>query len=239
MDDYCRALLHVPSQPQVQLVVTNSALGITSAYITFIGAQPLPNSVVAVEVAAANVAIASGAAPPFILARDAPTEEQTVSLFHLCPEQARPFLLFARAFLSEKVRAAQRLDGVRVNEPIPQLLLLVTGKAGTGKSECAKAFLWFTFQHRHAHLVGVTSYTWKAALLLGNEHNPGYSTSTFFGINAFQPHSIAGSALEVFDADKYMLLLDEGSFTGQRHMMVCDSCISVCNRFVHNSLTPI
>jgi hypothetical protein len=197
----------------------NSRSGQATAYVTLLDMQQ-QSTELAQALQTANTALAGSAPPPFVLSAEPPSEDQTISLFHLCPEQAFPFRLFARAFLCEKRRAQQRAAGVREEEAPRQLLLIVTGFAGTGKSECAKAFLWFAFQHQHCHLVSVTAYTWKAALLLGNEHNPGYSTSAFFGINAFRPHDITAGAVNIFDADKYLALVDEASLIGKCHFAV-------------------
>jgi hypothetical protein len=54
---------------------------------------------------------------------------------------------------------------------------------GAGKSKIINALLWHLFQYDATHLVIVTSYTWKAADLIGTPYNPGFSSCTTFGIN--------------------------------------------------------
>ena len=98
---------------------------------------------------------------------------------------------------------------------------------GTGKSEVNKAFLWYAYQLRASQLVVVTSYTWKAALLLGTPYNPGYSTTLLFGTNTGQQsrgrRRVPGTAttcLKLFTSSVRIILHDEISFDSQHHFQV-------------------
>ena len=89
------------------------------------------------------------------------------------------------------------------------------------------AVLWYLFQHEATNLVAVTSYTWKAAQLVGSSHNPGYSSSTTFGINPFSKGAGRGghlgntaAAMALIHKDVVMILNDEISFTPQAHLQV-------------------
>lgn len=99
---------------------------------------------------------------------------------------------------------------------------------GTGKSEVNKAVLWYAFQHNASKLLIVTSYTWKAALLLGNLFNPGYSTNMLFGTNiAFQKSKnrqrtpgTAPRSQHLMSSSVRVILHDEISFDYQEHFGV-------------------
>lgn len=93
-----------------------------------------------------------------------------------------------------------------------------------GKSEVNKCFLWYAWQHGADKKVVVCSITWKAALLLGTEHNPGQSTTRLFGTNTRAgqkrvPGTTAFSR-ELLHADVRFILHDEVSFDSQKHYAV-------------------
>jgi hypothetical protein len=96
---------------------------------------------------------------------------------------------------------------------------------GAGKSKIISALLWHLFQYDASHLVMVTSYTWKAATLIGTQYNPGFSSSTAFGINLHSKrlgvfHSTAASRA-LLNPSVVMIINDEISFTDQAHLHVC------------------
>lgn len=94
--------------------------------------------------------------------------------------------------------------------------------SGAGKSKIIAALLWHLFQHEASHLVLVTSYTWKAADLIGTPHNPAFSSCTTFGINIRTPvpgDTLASRAL--LTPDVVLIINDEISFTDQAHLQVC------------------
>jgi hypothetical protein len=93
---------------------------------------------------------------------------------------------------------------------------------GAGKSKIIAALLWHLFQHEASHLVLVTSYTWKAADLIGTPHNPAFSSCTTFGINKRTP--VPGDTLAsrtLITPDVAIIINDEISFTDQAHLQVC------------------
>jgi hypothetical protein len=118
-----------------------------------------------------------GAPPPYAPLVDTrgrrirPTPAVCARLFRLCPEQSFAFFLMADTLLAEA--ASQN----NLSLPPPQqLLMAILGKAGTGKSEVFRAFLWLAYQHDLHRMIAVTSYTWKAAVLVSSPHNRGNST---------------------------------------------------------------
>ena len=95
--------------------------------------------------------------PPYIKMAedDLPSPEDCIKLFHLDTEQAFAFLIISNTLLQEKMGMSP-----------PQLKMVVSGQAGTGKSECMKAILWFSFQHTISDYIATSSFMWKAAILV-------------------------------------------------------------------------
>lgn len=97
--------------------------------------------------------------------------------------------------------------------------------AGTGKSEVNKAFLWFAFQYGASDMISVTSYTWKAAQLLGTTINPGTSTTTLLktpthGRKDNESSHVSEQSIVLFDRKKKIILDDEASFNSLHHNWV-------------------
>jgi hypothetical protein len=168
---------HVTRDEGLTLIIDHDdASGAVRARIIYLKPAPLSERDQA-NLDDMNTRLIQGGRPPFILTapENKPTQVDTAKLFHLCDAQKFAFHLIANALDSELHNAPD----------ITPLRLALLGTAGSGKSEVTRAFLWYAFQHRATHRVLVVSYTWKAARLLGNVYNPGYSTSLAFGINAF------------------------------------------------------
>lgn len=95
---------------------------------------------------------------------------------------------------------------------------------GAGKSKIISALLWHLFQYDSSNMVLVTSFTWKAADLIGTPYNPGYSSCTTFGINPMARsrgstgQSAAAHAL--LNPNVVLVINDEISFTHQSHLQV-------------------
>ena len=102
----------------------------------------------------------------------------------------------------------------------PNICLLT----GAGKSKIITALLWHLFQYDASQMVLVTSFTWKAADLVGTPHNPGFSSCTTFGINpmARSRHTTGKSAATqaLVNPDVVLIINDEISFTHQAHLQV-------------------
>jgi hypothetical protein len=67
------------------------------------------------------------------------------------------------------------------------------------------------------------AYTWKAAQLLGNPYNPGYSTSTACGIPCAGQRATVGTsdkAMAIMHPEVRFVLIDEISFVSQKHLGV-------------------
>ncbi|GFR42755.1 hypothetical protein Agub_g3667, partial [Astrephomene gubernaculifera] len=112
-----------------------------------------------------------GALPPYTRCprRELPSPEQVALLFSLHEEQARPFLRLAYTLL---------LEGIGLQQPPANVL--ITGRAGTGKSRILLALLWLAFQYDHQDMIAVTSYTHRGALEVSTPSATGRTTSSFF-----------------------------------------------------------
>jgi hypothetical protein len=156
--------------------------------------------------------VKAGEVPPFVKTPAPPSILETIQVCGLNYKQSLAFALVADRLL-------QRLAG---NQPRDQLLALLLGGPGTGKSRVILALEWFAFQHDASRCLAVTSYAWRAAMHLSTKHNPAYSTCTFYGIDPIRD--------ELFDkpqhqnrradhlTDVWLAITDEVSFIGQSHL---------------------
>lgn len=167
-----------------------------------------------------------GQSPAFVQLEEKPTITDTIRLFTLNLKQALALTVLADRMLSKLA-----------DEEQPQLLFLMLGDPGTGKSQVIKAFEWFAFQHGASHRIAVTSYTWRAALHVSNDVYPASSTSTFFGID-----SVKGNKLQTSPnirqrtqnnlTEVWFSLTDEISFVDQAHFVAMHrSCCAAMGDF--------
>lgn len=111
--------------------------------------------------------IQPGSPPPFIRLEIPPTITDTILLFTLNRLQALAF-----------AAVASRLQQQLAKQPMQdQLLALLLGGPGTGKSQVLQALEWFAYQHDIHQRIAVTAYTWRAALHVSTPSNPACSTS--------------------------------------------------------------
>lgn len=108
--------------------------------------------------------------------------------------------------------------------------MVLTGKAGTGKSRVLQALQWYALQIGAVEVMAVVAYTWRAALLLGTPDNPACTTNTFFAIDSFKDKTGAdrlrssGKSWEeatrrLRESSKLKLIfVDEFSFLSQAHL---------------------
>jgi hypothetical protein len=130
-----------------------------------------------VAVAAGREQLQPGERIPYIRLppQDRPSVAGTARLWGLNEKQAIAFALLADA-LGEDAAGRPPAEPVR---------LLLTGKAGTGKSRVLQALQWYALQIGAVRVLAVVAYTWRAALLLGTPDNPACTTTTFFAIDSF------------------------------------------------------
>ena len=118
----------------------------------------------------------------YMLLPDKPSIDATIQLFTLSGDQAPAFRQLAQSLLD-----------LMQGRSVQQLRQIITGKPGTGKSRVVEAFLWFAFQWGQSHRIGVTSFMWRAALLISTPANRGLSTSTALGVNPVKGDMITES----------------------------------------------
>jgi hypothetical protein len=153
--------------------------------------------------------------PPEIRLADGvvPTEDDTIDLFSLGIKQAMAFRIIVRTLLAEKNK-----------EVIPQLKMVISGQAGTGKSEVMKAVIWFAFQHDMSRLIGTSAYNWKAAVLVRTANCPAVSSCCFFGINTMRKNrnnpGHGDKCNQYFNSDVRLLWLEEGGTASLEFLVV-------------------
>eukprot|EP00883_Tetradesmus_obliquus_P015806 jgi/Sobl393_1/8963/SZX79373.1 len=157
-----------------------------------------------------------GGAPEFIKLNHPIYITEVIQLFTLNKQQALAFATLAT-----------KLDNKLDNVASPQLLMLLLGDPGTGKSQVIKAFEWYAFQKGASDRVAVTSYTWRAALHVSNDVFPASSTSTYYGINSMHGNKLQKSpAIQQRRRDQltevWLALNDEVSFVDQSHFNAID-----------------
>jgi hypothetical protein len=112
---------------------------------------------------------------------------------------------------------------LQTEESDEQVLMLVMGHAGAGKSKIIGAVLWHLFQHDLSQMVVLTSYTWKAADLISTPANIGTSTGTLFGIMDMKPHLPVGQTKkcrQLLTPNIKMVINDEVFLNSQKHLHV-------------------
>jgi hypothetical protein len=81
-----------------QLYVQTVNPGGVVASVIYIGLHPA-SATISAEIALDNTAIQQGGPPPYIKMGRLPTDDETISLFHLCDEQAFPFRIMVSTLL--------------------------------------------------------------------------------------------------------------------------------------------
>jgi hypothetical protein len=161
--------------------------------------------------------------PPFVKLQCPPSIADTVSLCTLNEKQALAFALLATR-MHERNSTTQQDDATSPT----QLLMLLLGEPGTGKSQVIKALEWYAFQHGWSDKVAVAAYTWRAALHISSAHYPAQSTSTFYGIDSVRGHKLQASAnvrhrTRTNLEGRWLLVTDEVSFVSSPHFNAMDT----------------
>jgi hypothetical protein len=163
--------------------------------------------------------------PPFVKMQHPPNIADTVRLWTLNKTQAMAFALLA-------TRMHEHNDSCQLGSSPPdkQLLMLLLGEPGTGKSQVIKALEWYAFQYSWCDKIGVAAYTWRAALHISNSSFPAQSTSTFYGIDSVKGHKLQESTnvqhrTRTNLEGRWLLVTDEVSFVSAPHFQAMDlSC---------------
>lgn len=154
--------------------------------------------------------------PPYIRTTIVPSIKDVVDLFNLRGKQVAPFVVLASTLRAEREGRRQE-----------QLRAIITGDAGCGKSRILSALLWYAFQLDASDSLAIVSYTWRAALNVSTEHNPGNSTTSFFGINSYEKDNVRTSNDTLLKVQSNlrpplrMVCMDEFSFTSAPHYYAC------------------
>lgn len=117
--------------------------------------------------------------PIYKLMPSPPTVDETCALFRLSADQEAPFQ-----------RLAGLLEAAAKGEPHEQVLMLISGPPGTGKSRIITALDWWAFQTGHADAILKTAYSWRAATALSSPASTAQSAATTFGIDTYQGDAV-------------------------------------------------
>ena len=153
-----------------------------------------------------------------------PSIEQTSHIWQLNRLHALAFHILATAFL--------RYGGERSDEGAPkleaekQLLMILNGEAGVGKSQVLRCFMWFANQHGRAEQLEVTSFQGRPVANLQNPAVKGLTSSQLACINprgGNKPRSgnAATNRLQQNYGPLVCDIIDETFLNGAEHF---DSC---------------
>ena len=109
-----------------------------------------------------------------------PSIEQTTHIWRLNRLQALAFHIIATAFLSYGETSD---EGAPKLEAEKQLLMIINGEAGVGKSQVLRCFMWFANQHGRAEQLVVTSFQGRPVANLRNPAVKGLTSSQLACIN--------------------------------------------------------
>ena len=153
-----------------------------------------------------------------------PTVEQAMHLWAFRKEAARGFLAVTKALMSLERDAS----GQGILTADKQLLMLIIGEAGVGKSHLIRAICWFAHQHdREADLV-LTSFQGRPVSRLRNPAVRGQTTSTLYQVNSREGHSAREEQRNIENLQTAckglcMEIQDEFSLTGADHFSTCSA----------------
>ena len=158
--------------------------------------------------------------PPYIKLQSWPSPTDVVKLFKLSGEQSVPFL---------------RMVYVLTHPDASQMLMILRGSAGTGKSLAAQALLWYAFQTEQTHAIAIASYTWRATLNSSTLGNRGSSTASFFGIDTYSSDRLnvtprVQARNQHALADVRLVIIDEFTFISQRHLCSIEKSATMTRR---------
>ena len=151
-----------------------------------------------------------------------PTQPQAIHLWGLRKMQALAFVKITDPLLKFQRTAA----GIPILKLEDQILLLIVGEAGTGKSRVIRAVCWMAHQHRMADWLILTSHQGRPVANLRNPAVRGMTSSVLHKIDprhGEKPSRTSASRLALTEhfAKLGMVITDEASLTSADHMAVC------------------
>ena len=152
-----------------------------------------------------------------------PTQSQAIHLWGLRKMQALAFMKVTAPLLKMKRSAA----GIPILNLEDQVLMIIVGEAGTGKSRVIRAICWMTHQYRIADWLVLTSFQGRPVANLRNPAVRGMTSSVLHkvdsrhGEKAYHTAAARTTLSENF-AKLAMVITDEASLTSSDHLAVCN-----------------
>ena len=151
-----------------------------------------------------------------------PTQSQAIHLWGLRKMQALAFIKVTDPLLKFQRTAA----GIPILKLEDQVLLLIVGEAGTGKSRVIRAVCWMAHQHRMADWLFLSSHQGRPVANLRNPAVRGMTSSVLHKIDSRhgdKPSRTSASRTTLTEhfAKLGMTITDEASLTAADHYAVC------------------
>ena len=153
-----------------------------------------------------------------------PTQAQAIHLWGLRKMQALAFVKVTDPLLKFQRTAA----GIPILNMEHQVLLLIVGEAGTGKSRVIRAVCWMVHQYGIADWLVLSSHQGRPVANLRNPAVRGMTSSVLHKIDSRHGNkpahtNISKTALSDNFARLGMVMTDEASLSSADHMAVCST----------------
>ena len=151
-----------------------------------------------------------------------PTQVDAMHIWRFRKEAARGFLAATNAFHALK----QDELHLPVLDRDEQLLMIVQGEAGTGKSHLIEGLCWYFDQHSRANEVAISSFQGRPVIRLRNPAVPGYTTSALYQVNSREGNTARSQQASLEKLHKNvgglsMVIEDEFSLDAADHFSMC------------------